>query len=81
MQRRASNSGLVTVVGQKVALGRVHAGKNVTIDITDTEMAVACDDSIRTVRRSTDQFVRNLKASDLAKWPPMPRACLKLRLI
>ncbi|KAB1159199.1 IS481 family transposase [Micromonospora sp. AMSO12t] len=63
VQRRASNSGVVMVVGQKVALGRVHAGKTVTIDVTDTELAIACDDGIRTVRRTTDQPVRNLKAS------------------
>ncbi|MEU2172376.1 hypothetical protein ACH47V_31040 [Micromonospora chersina] len=51
------------VVGQKVALGRVHAGKTVTINVTDTELAIACDDGTRTVRRATDQPVRNLKAS------------------
>ncbi|MFE9652473.1 hypothetical protein [Micromonospora sp. NPDC006431] len=51
------------VVGQKVALGRVHAGKTVTINVTDTELAIACDDGTRLVRRTTDQAVRNLKAS------------------
>ncbi|MET8835099.1 hypothetical protein ABZV78_14450 [Micromonospora sp. NPDC004540] len=51
------------VVGQKVALARVHAGKTVTINVTDTELAIACDDGIRTVRRTTDQPVRNIKAS------------------
>ncbi|MBQ0905480.1 hypothetical protein [Micromonospora sp. U21] len=51
------------VVGQKVALGRIHAGKTVTINVTDTELAIACDDGTRTVRRTTDQPIRNLKAS------------------
>ncbi|MGK5440396.1 hypothetical protein ACSNN7_00975 [Micromonospora sp. URMC 105] len=51
------------VVGQKVALGRVHAGKTVTIDVTDTDLAITCDDGIRTVRRTTDQPVRNIKVS------------------
>ncbi|MFG3603812.1 hypothetical protein [Micromonospora chersina] len=51
------------VVGQKVALGRLHAGKTVTIDVTETELAIACDDGIRTVRRTTDQPVHNIKVS------------------
>ncbi|GHJ54723.1 hypothetical protein Nm8I071_40300 [Nonomuraea sp. TT08I-71] len=51
------------VFGQKVALGRVHAGNTVTINVTDSELAIACDDGIRTVRRTTDQPVRNIKAS------------------
>ncbi|MEW2331491.1 hypothetical protein AB0880_27225 [Micromonospora chersina] len=55
------------VAGQKVALGRVHAGKTVTIHVTDTELAIASDDGTRIVRRTTDQPVRNLKASDPAR--------------
>ncbi|MGA4728995.1 hypothetical protein ACPB67_16340 [Micromonospora taraxaci] len=54
---------VVEVVGQKIALGRVHAGKTVTIHVTDTELAIACEDGTRIVRRTTDQPVRNLKAS------------------
>src|ERR1041385_5168119 len=50
VQRRASNSGVVMVAGQKVALGRVHAGQTVTIDVTDTELAIHCDDGSRTIR-------------------------------
>ncbi|MET7971409.1 hypothetical protein [Micromonospora sp. NPDC005305] len=63
MQRRASNSGVVVVVGQNVALGRVHADKTVTIHITDTELAIACDDGTRIVRGNTDPRVRKLEAS------------------
>ncbi|MET7401536.1 hypothetical protein ABZS66_49450 [Dactylosporangium sp. NPDC005572] len=59
--RRASNSGVVMVVGQKVALGRIHAGK--TIAITDTQLAIHCDDGTRTIRRTTDHPVRNIKAN------------------
>ncbi|MFD6262691.1 hypothetical protein ACFWDK_06510 [Micromonospora chalcea] len=51
------------VVGQNVALGRVYAGKTITIHVTDTELTIACDDGTRTLRRTTDQPVRNLKAS------------------
>lgn len=38
------------VAGQKVALGRVHAGKTITIDVGDTELAIHCDDGTRTLR-------------------------------
>ncbi|MFF4893461.1 hypothetical protein ACFY11_26660 [Micromonospora chersina] len=62
VQRRASNSGVVMVVGQKVALGQVHAGKAVTIDVTDTNLTVECDDGPRTFRRTNDQPVRSIKA-------------------
>jgi transposase InsO family protein len=62
VQRRASNSGVIMVVGQKIALGRVHAGKTVSVAVTDTELAVECDDGLRTYRRTTDQPVRSIKA-------------------
>jgi len=62
VQRRASNTGIVMVVGQKIALGRVHAGKTVTIDVTETELVIRCDDGSRTVRRTTDQPVTRIKA-------------------
>jgi hypothetical protein len=29
---------------QIVALGQVYAGKTITIDVTDTELLVSCDD-------------------------------------
>jgi hypothetical protein len=44
VQRRVSDTGVVVVVRQPVALGRVHAGKTVPIDVTDTELVVGCDD-------------------------------------
>jgi transposase InsO family protein len=70
VQRRASNSGVVMVVGQKIALGRVHAHKTVTIDVTDTHLAIHCDDGTRTVRRTTDQPIRNIKANRPRKVDP-----------
>jgi hypothetical protein len=63
VQRRASNTGVVMVVGQKVALGRVHAGKTISIDVSPTELAIECDDGLRTVRRTNEQRIRNIKAS------------------
>jgi hypothetical protein len=62
LQRRASNTGTVMVVGQKIALGRVHAHKTVTIDVSDTQLAIHCDDGTRTIRRTTDQPVTRIKA-------------------
>jgi hypothetical protein len=54
---------VVMVVGQKVALGRVHAGKTVSIAVSDTNLAIECDDGVRTVRRTNQQRIRNLKAN------------------
>jgi hypothetical protein len=63
VQRRVSGTGVVMVARQTVALGRVHAGKTVTIDVTDTDLVVACDDGPRTIRRTTTRPIRNLKAN------------------
>ncbi|MEV4756021.1 IS481 family transposase [Micromonospora sp. NPDC049559] len=62
VQRRASNSGTIMVVGQKIALGRIHARKTITIDVTDTELAIHCDDGTRTIRRTTTDPVIQTKA-------------------
>jgi hypothetical protein len=40
----------------------VPDAKTVTIDVTDTELAVYCVDGIRTFRRPTDQLVTTVKA-------------------
>jgi hypothetical protein len=39
------------------------SGKTVTIDVSDTELVVACDDGLRTFHRTTELPVRNLKAN------------------
>jgi hypothetical protein len=52
VQRRVSDTGVVMVARQTVALGRTHAGKTVTVDVTDTDLIVACDDGPHTVRRT-----------------------------
>lgn len=63
VQRRASNTGVVMVCGQKVALGRVHQHRTVTIHVSDTTLAIELDDGeIRVVRRTTTRPVRNIKA-------------------
>jgi hypothetical protein len=64
VQRRASNTGIVMVVGQKVALGRVHAYRTVTIAVSETTLAIEVDDGeTRVVRRTTTLAVRNIKAN------------------
>ncbi len=44
VQLRVSDTGVVMVGRRIVALGRVHAGKTITIDVSDTELLVSCDD-------------------------------------
>ena len=44
MQRRASNSGIVMVCGQKVALGRLHRWQTVTIAVSETTLAIELPD-------------------------------------
>ncbi|MFI7543055.1 IS481 family transposase [Actinoplanes sp. NPDC049599] len=70
VQRRASNSGVVMVVGQKVALGRVNAGKTVTIEVTDTDLAIHTDAGPQTVRRTNQQPIRSIKAHRPRKADP-----------
>jgi len=63
VQRRASNTGVIMVCGQKVALGRVHQHQTVTIHVSDTTLAIELDDGeTRVIRRTTTLPVRNIKA-------------------
>lgn len=61
VQRRASNTGIM-VAWQKIALGRAHAGKTVTIAVSDTQLQVECDDGVRTFRRTNNRPVTRIKA-------------------
>ena len=62
VQRRASNTGVIMVVGQKIALGRIHAGQTVTVLVSDTTLAVEfADGEVRVIRRTTTQPVRSIK--------------------
>ena len=44
VQRRASNTGVIMVCGQKVALGRVHRHQTLTVHVSDTTLAIELDD-------------------------------------
>jgi hypothetical protein len=62
VQRRASNTGVVMVCRQKVALGRSHRYETVTIHVAETTLAIEVGGETRVVRRTTTLPVRNIKA-------------------
>jgi hypothetical protein len=62
VQRRVASNGVIMVAGQKVALGRVHAGRTVTVHVSETTLAIELPDAeTRVVRRTTEQAVRSIK--------------------
>jgi hypothetical protein len=62
VQRRASNTGVIMVVGQKIALGRIHKHQTVTVLVSETTLAVTfADGDTRVIRRTTTQPVRSIK--------------------
>ncbi len=63
VQRRASNTGIIMVAGQKIALGRIHAGQVVTVHVAAETITIDLGgEDTRTVRRTTTQPVRSIKA-------------------
>jgi len=63
VQRRASNTGIIMVAGQKIALGRIHAGRVVTVHVADHTVTIDLGgDDVRSVLRTTTQAVRSIKA-------------------
>ena len=63
VQRRASNTGVIMVVGQKIALGRIHAGQVVTVHVAEDTITIDLGgEDTRTIRRTTTQAVRSIKA-------------------
>ena len=63
VQRRASATGVIVVCGQKIALGRAHAGQTLTVAVSATTLAIELDDAeTRVVRRTTTTPARNIKA-------------------
>jgi hypothetical protein len=66
VQRRASNTGVIMVAGQQVALGCGHAGRTVTVHVSETTLAIEVDAEhgdldTKVVRRTTEQAVRSIK--------------------
>ena len=62
VQRRASNTGVIMVAGQKIALGRIHAGQVVTVHVAAETVTIDLGEDTRTIRRTTTQPVRSIKA-------------------
>jgi hypothetical protein len=61
-----ADTGVIVVCGQKIALGRAHAGQTPAIAVSGTTRAVKLDDDeIRVVSRTTTAPVRNIKAGRL----------------
>ncbi|HEX7161891.1 MAG TPA: hypothetical protein VF223_11730 [Trebonia sp.] len=63
VQRRASVTGVIMVAGQKIALGRTHAGQTVTVLASDTTLTIETGDGeTQVIGRTTTQPVRSIKA-------------------
>jgi transposase InsO family protein len=68
VQRVASNTGVIMVAGQKIALGRIHARQIVTVHVAAETITIdLASDDTRTVRRTTTQPVRSIKAQQHRK--------------
>ena len=61
-QRRASNTGIIMIAGQKIALGRIHARQVVTVHVAAEVITIDLGEDTRTIRRTTTQAVRSIKA-------------------
>jgi hypothetical protein len=69
-QRVASNTGVIMVAGQKIALGRIHARRIVTAEVITIDLG---EDDTRTIRRTTTQPVRSIKAQQRRRAAHVPR--------
>jgi hypothetical protein len=54
------------IAGQKIALGRQHAGRTVTVHVSENTLAIDLPDEngdadTRVVRRTTEQPIRSIK--------------------
>jgi hypothetical protein len=61
VRRRVSATGMFTVCGQKVSLGRPHAGQTVTVHVSQDTLAVELDDETRAIARTTSRPARQVK--------------------
>ncbi len=62
VQRRVSNTGVIMVAGQKIALGRLHQHRTLTVTVSDTTLAIDLGDGdVKVVRRTNSQPVRSIK--------------------
>ena len=59
---------MITVCRQPVSLGRIHAGRTITVHVSEHTLAIELDDETRTIRRTTNRPVVVVKANR----PPAP---------
>jgi hypothetical protein len=62
IQRRVASNGVIMVTGQRIPLGRTHAGQVVTIHASDAALTIDLGDGTTTIRRTTTHPVRGIKA-------------------
>jgi transposase InsO family protein len=63
VQRLADHTGMISICGQRIGLGRGYARRTLTIAVSETTLAVELDDGdVRVIRRTTTQPVRNIKS-------------------
>jgi hypothetical protein len=62
-QRRVSATGRIVVCRQAVSLGRIHAGRMVSVHVSEHTLAIELGDDTRTVRRTTTRPVVVIKGS------------------
>jgi transposase InsO family protein len=63
VQRRVSATGVITVCRQQIPLGRINAGRTVTVHVSEHTLAIELDHETRTVRRTTTRPVVVIKGS------------------
>jgi transposase InsO family protein len=63
VQRVVTATGVITVCRQRVSLGRIHAGRMVSVHVSEHTLAIELDDETRTVRRTTTRPVVVVKGS------------------
>jgi len=66
-QRVASNTGVIMIAGQKIALGRIHAGRIVSVHVAADTVTIDLGEDTRIVRRDHTQAVRSIKAQQPRK--------------
>jgi hypothetical protein len=54
---------VICVCRQTLALGRIHAGRIVSIHVSEHTLAIELDDELRTVRRTTTNPIVVIKGS------------------
>ncbi len=63
VQRLADHTGVISICGQRIGLGRGYARRTLMIAVSETTLAVELDDGdVRVIRRTTTQPVRNIKS-------------------